>query len=121
MLSKSWKMNVIQFNGKIFCFHQHFISAEKTFAFYITSEAVNHLAKVTVKNQNDERKFLTMTQDVISIDSAPGDNYSILASEKVMFVHWKTMSRFMKWNKETCQGKQLLRSYISVNVDILVN
>ena len=121
-LSKTWdwKMNAIQHNGKIFCFHQHFLSDEKTFAFYVTSEADNHLAKVTVINQNDVRKSLTITQDVISIDSAPNDNHSILASEKVMFVHWKTMSRFMKWNKETSEGKQILRSYINVHVDILV-
>ena len=90
---------------KTFYFHQPYFSAEKTFAFYVTaaehlSEAKKYLAKITLKNQNDERKSLTIIQDVISMDSAPSNRDAVLASESVMFVHYKTMSGFMKLSKE---------------------
>ena len=121
--SWDWKMTVFHTHGKLFYLHQHFLAAEKTMAYYVTlaedpNEAKKYLAKVTLKNQNDERKSVSMTEDVISIDSAPKDDDSILASENVMFVHWKIMARFMKWIKETKDGEQYLRSTIDATIDI---
>ena len=59
-------------------------------------------------NLNDERKSLSIAQNVISMDSAPYDVKSVLASRSVMFVHWRTMSEFMKWRNETDkEGKQV--------------
>ena len=115
VISKSWNwpMRAFEDQGKIFYFHTHFFSCEQTFAFYVTmaehsSEAKKYLAKMTLKNLNDERKSLSMAQNVISMDSAPCDDKSVLASKSVMFVHWRTMSEFMKWRNETDkEGKQV--------------
>ena len=71
------------------------------------SEAQKYLTKMTLKNQNDEKKTVTMIQDVISMDSAPINMDSVLASESVMFIHYKTMSGFMKLSKETKEGKDI--------------
>ena len=119
-------MRVFENRGKMFYFHQHYFSAEQTFAFYVTmaeheSEAKKYLAKMTLKNQNDEIKPLTMIQDVISMDSAPSNIDAVLASESVMFIHYKTMSRFMKLSKETKEGKDTFKSYIQATVDIISN
>ena len=81
------------------------------------SETQKYLAKMTLKNQNDERKPLTMIQDVISMDSAPSNIDAVLASESVMFIHYKTMSRFMKLSKETKDGKDTFQA----TVDIISN
>ena len=74
------------------------------------SEADKYLAKMTLKHQSDERKSLSFIQNVISIDSSPTDSKSALASSSVMFVHWRTMSGFLKGENETIdiQSRQLL-------------
>merc|ERR1740128_1083662 len=84
-----WGMRVFKNHGKLFYFHRHFFSDEKTFVFYVTmaehaSEADKHLAKMTLKHPKDERKSLSFTQNVISIDSAPADRQSVMTSRSVM-------------------------------------
>lgn len=106
--------------GNMFYFHHHYFSAEKTFAIYVTmaeheSEAKKYLAKMTLRNPKDERKSLTMIQDVISMDSAPRNRDAVLASESVMFIQCKTMSGFMMLSKET------FRSNIRATVEIILN
>ena len=107
-----WSMRAFEDHGKLFYFHRHYFSAEQTFAFYVTmaehaGEADKYLAKMTLKHQNDERKSIPITQNVISIDSAPTDIKAVLASRSVIFVHWRTMSGFLKAKGEnqTTHGK----------------
>ena len=119
-------MRAFEDHNKIFYFHKLFFTAEETFAFYVTiaehpSEAAKYLAKMTLKNQNDERKSLTITQNVISIESAPSDGSAVLASKSVMFVHWRTISEFMNWRNATIEGKQIRSSKIEATSDILDN
>ena len=121
-----WKMRAFEDHGKLFFVHMHFSSEEKMLAFYVTiaehlTIAKKYLAKMTLKNQNNDRKPLSITQDVISMDSAPSDLEAVLASESVMFVPWKTMSRFLKWKDQTRDGKQRSRTSIEATIDILVN
>ena len=85
------------------------------------SEADKYLAKMTLKHQSDERKSLSFIQNVISIDSSPTDSKSALASSSVMFVHWRTMSEFLKGEKETTDEKQSNTFIIETTLDILVN
>ena len=119
----NWPMRVFEDHGKIFYLHRHFFSVEQTFAFYITStsEADKFLAKMTLKNQNDERKPLSITQNVISMELAPTDKKSVLASKSVMFVHWRTMSGFLKWANNTLDGKQVKKSIIQTTINISAN
>ena len=123
----NWSMRAYEDHGKLFYFHRHYFSAEQTFAFYVTmaeldSESEKYRAKMTLKHQNDEWKSLSFTQNVISIDSAPTDSKAVLASKSVMFVHWRTMSEFMKWRNIIDEdGKQLTVSNIEATIDILVN
>jgi len=122
----SWSMMAFEDRGKMFYFHQHFFSTEQTFAFYVTmaehsSEAKKYLAKMTLKNQNDDRKFLIIIQDVISMDSAPSNKDAVLASKSVMLVHCNTMFGFMKISKETNENKETFKSYIDTTIDILFN
>ena len=122
----TWSMRALEDHGKIFYFHRHFFSTEQTFAFYVTmaehvSESEKHLAKMTLKHQNDERKSLSFTQNVISIDSAPTDKEAVLASRSVMFVHWRTMSGFLKGETQTTDGKQSIKYTIETTLDMLVN
>merc|ERR1719480_21125 len=119
----NWPMRAFEDHGKIFYFHLHFFSVEQTFAFYITStsEADKYLAKMTLKNQNDVRKPLSITQNVIAMDSAPSDQKSVLASKSVMFVHWRTMSGFLKWGNNTIDGKQVSQSTIQATIVMLAN
>ena len=107
----SWPMGAFQDQNEIFYLHQHFFPTEETFAWYVTiagtsTEAEKYLAKVTLKNQNDDKKSLSFAQNVISMDSAPSDDKSVLASKSVMFVHWRTMSGFMKWKIVTHIGAE---------------
>ena len=119
----NWTMKgfVGSFEGlEIFYHHQHYFAAEKTFAFYITvplasNEAEKYLVKITLKNQNDERKSLASIQNVISMDSAPRDKKEILASKNVMFVSWRQMSGYLNWTET--DGKQ--SSAIVTKVDII--
>lgn len=99
----------------MFYLHQYYFSTEKTFAFYVTSEGEKYLAKITLKNYNDERKFLTNVQSVVSMDSAPRNRDEVLASKNVMFVPWRQMSGFLKWIEK--DGKQ--SSIIKTTVDII--
>ena len=69
----------------------------------------------------EESLFLSIKQNVILMDSAPCDAESVLASKSVMFVHWRTMSGFLKWEDETIDGKQSSKSKIEATLDILVN
>jgi len=122
---RNWKMRAFEDHGKLFYFHRHYFSAEQTFAFYVTmaehdSEAEKHLAKMTLKHQNDWRKSLSFTQNVISMDSAPSDINSVLSSKSVMFVPWRTMSGFLKWEDETVDGKQSSKSIIETTLDIYI-
>jgi len=118
----SWKLKPYEDHGKIFYVHHYYIASERTFAFYVTmaensNEAEKYLAKITLKNQNDERKYLTFVLDVMSMDSAPSNNYEVLEAESVMLVPHKTMSKFFWWeNKE--EGKQA--AFINTTIDILV-
>ena len=114
-----WPMRAFEYQGKIFYFHMHYFSAEQTFSFYVTmaehsSEAEKYVAKMTLKNQNDDRKSLSTAQNVISMDAAPTDSDSVLASKSVMFVHWRTMSGLFKW-----RGRLVKRSKIEATIDIL--
>jgi len=121
----NWSMRVFEDHGKMFYFHQHYFAAEQIFAFYITmaehsSEANKYLARMTLKNQNDPRKSLSIIQDVISMDSAPTNIDSILASKSVIFIHRKTMSGFMKLQLSN-EKKGTCKSYIRTTIDILIN
>lgn len=90
-----------QTNDKIFYLHSYFFSTESTFAFYVTGEAEpDNLAKITLKNSNDERRFLTSVQGVVSMDSALKDKNEVLASRNVMFVSWRQMSGFLQWSEK---------------------
>ena len=107
---------------KTFYFHQHYFATEKTFVFYVTmaehlSETEKYLAKLTLKNQNDERKSLTNIQTVISMDSAPRDKNAVLASQNVMMVPWSMMSGFLKWK----EGRRRQYTEIYIIIDILVS
>ena len=79
------------------------------------------IIKMTLKNQNDDKKSLSITQNVISMDSAPCDEESVLASQSVMFIHWRTMSGFLKWRDVTADGKPIRRATIERTFEILVN
>lgn len=102
--------------GEIFYLHQYFFSTEKTFAFYVTGDTEKSLAKITLVNDNDKRKFLANVQNVISIDSAPRDKNEVLASKDVMFVLWRQMSGFLKLIEIDAGGKT---STIHMKVDII--
>lgn len=108
-------------SGTFFYLHQYYFGKEQTFAFYVTctltsSEAERYLAKITLKNQNDERKCLANIQNVISMDSAPRDKKEVLASKSVMFIPSRLMSGFLEWT-ETEEGNQ--SSDIVTTVDII--
>ena len=81
-----------------------------------SSEAERYLAKITLKNQNDEIKCLANIQNVISMDSAPRDKKEVLASKSVMFIPSRLMSGFLEWT-ETEEGNQ--SSDIVTTVDII--
>ena len=56
-----------------------------------SSETEKYLAKITLKNQNDERKYLANVQSVMSMDSAPRNMKAVFASKSVMLVPWSMM------------------------------
>ena len=102
---RTWRMRGFCDYEETFYFHQLYFSEEKTFAFYVTStmtdsEAEKYFTKITLKNQNNERKYLANVQTVISMDSAPRDRNEVLASKDVMFVSWRQMSGFLKWTEK---------------------
>ena len=101
-------------SGDFFYLHQYYFSSEKAFAFYVTGEAEKNLVKITVKNFNDKRKFLTNVQSVVSMDSAPRDKEEVLASNSVMFVPWKQMRGFLKWTGK--DGRQSSRIQVTVEI-----
>ena len=100
----------------IFYLHQYFFTTERTFAFYVTGEAEpeKYLVKITLKNFNDERRFITNVLGVVSMDSAPRDKYEVLASKNVMFIPWRQMRGFLKWTEK--DGKQTSRIHAKVEV-----
>jgi len=115
-----WGMRCIE-GLDTFYLHQHYFAAQQTFAFYITMaedsrEADKYLVKITLKNQNDERRHLAIIQKVISMDSAPRDRKEVLASLNVMFVPWRQMRGFFKWTNDS-DGNQY--SKIITTIDIL--
>jgi len=122
----SWRMRAFEQHGKLFYFHQHFFAAEKIFALYVTmaedsGEAKKYLAKMTLKIQHDDdRKSLSIAQNVISMELAPSDRKLLFASESVMFVHWKAISGFMKWMDVTEDGEQYTRSSVPLEVTISI-
>merc|ERR1719500_1973745 len=85
----SWKLKPYEDHGKIFYVHHYYIASERTFAFYVTmaensNEAEKYLAKITLKNQKKwKRKYLTFVLDVMSMDSAPSNNYEVLEAKGV--------------------------------------
>jgi len=116
-----WGMKCFKKGLETFYLHRHYFAAQETFAFYVTmaedsSEAEKHLVKITLKNQNDERKHLSNIQNVISMDSAPSDRKAVLASLNVMFVPWRLMRGFLKWTDDG-DGNQF--SEIITCIDIL--
>jgi len=116
-----WSVKPYEDHGKIFYFHHYYFSSDRTFAFYVTvaknsNEAEKFLAKITLKNQNDERKCLTNIQDVISMDSAPTDKNEVIKAKSVMLVPLSMIRKFLKWtNKEEKQEAE-----IHTTIDILV-
>ena len=117
-----WHMRAFQDRGKIFYFHKHFFSPEKIFAFYVTSlaeQAEKYLAKMTLKNPKDERKSLSIAQNVIPMESAPKNKKELLASKSVMLVHWCTISDFVIWRNVTENGKVSKVSNFEAFIDIL--
>ena len=121
-----WPMRAFKDHGKIFYLHQHFFASKQTWAWYVTlaensNEADKYLAKMTLKNLNDDRKSLSIAQNVISIDSAPNDNKSVLDSKSVMLVHMSTISGFFKWRNVTEEGIQHTLSTVEATIDILFN
>ena len=118
----SWFIKPYEDHGKIFYVHHCYVASERIFAFYVTmaensDKAEKYLAKITLTNKNDERKYLTNVQEVMSMDSAPRDNNEVLEGKSVVLVSWRTMSKFLKWtNKE--EGKQ--DAMIHTTIDILV-
>ena len=72
-----------------------------------------------LKNLNDDRKSLSIAQNVISIDSAPRNKEEVLASKSVMFVHLRTIEEFMNWRKNFQNGRQVTVSNIEASIDIL--
>ena len=98
----------------------------RSFAWYVTipetsTEAEKYLAKLTLKNLNDDRKSLSIAQNVISMDSAPRDKMAVMASQSVMFVHWATVAGFMKWRNSTEEERQVKLSTVEATIEILVN
>lgn len=120
-----WPTRAFEDRGELVFFHRHFFMAHQTFAFYVTSmdgEAdEKYLVKMRLKNLNDDRKSLSIGQNVMSIDSAPRNNEAVLASKNVMFVHWRTISEFIKWKNVTENGKEVTECSIEASIDILDN
>ena len=116
----SWKMKAFEDRGKLFFYHQHYFSVEKTFAFYVSmpdTEADKYLAKLTLKNFNDERKYLINVQSVVSVDSAPRDVDEVLTSQSVMMVPANMMDGFLKWREG--EGEGLKQASVDVTIDII--
>merc|ERR1739842_16693 len=116
-----WRMKCYE-GFETFYLHQYYFAAQETFAFYVTmtddsSTAEKYLVKITLKNQNDERKHLANIQNVISMDSAPRDRKAVLASQNVMFVPWRLMSGFLKWTDPDVDGNR--SSKITTTITIL--
>ena len=106
-----WKMKVFEDHGKRFYLQSHYIPEVQAFALFISiaehaNEAKKYLAKLTCENPNNERDFVTVTKNVISMESAPSDQDSLMDSdsEAVMFVSWIGVRGYLKWTDETKDG-----------------
>jgi len=103
-----WKMRAFVDHGERFYLHSHYNHEVETFVFYVTiavkpRKASKYLAKMTLKNPDDERKSVSITQNVISMASAPRDMKSLLASESALFVSWRAMRGIFVWNEDNEQ------------------
>ena len=86
-----------------------------------SSEADKYLAKVTLKDPDDERKSLSITKNVISMEGAPSDEDSVLAHDRVVFVSWWTMRGFLVHTNETKDGTITYKSTFENSIEILIN
>ena len=120
----SWKLHAFEDRDKFFYFHQHYFYEEQSFCFYVTvaehfTVSENYLAKLKLRNFNDERKYLTSVQNVMSMDSAPKDVDEVFASPFVMLVPRSTMCGFLKWVEVDGEGTK--HAEINMTIDILVS
>ena len=120
----SWKMHAFEDRDKFFYFHQYYFSDRQTFAFYVTlaehfTVASQYLVKLKLKNFNDERRYLTNIQNVLSMDSAPKDRNAVLDSPFVMLVPRSMMCGFLRWVEVDGEGTK--HADIGVTIDILVS
>ena len=119
-----WKMRGFEDQGKRFYFHMHYNPKVHAFVFYLTlaedsSEAKKYLAKLTLKNPNDERKSISITQNVVSMESAPSDIESLLDSESAMFVSFSAMRGFIVWTDESEDGTSKYKATFEKTIEIL--
>ena len=84
-----------------------------------SSEAKKYLAKLTLKNPNDERKSISITQNVVSMESAPSDIESLLDSESAMFVSFSAMRGFIVWTDESTDGTSKYKATFEKTIEIL--
>ena len=117
---------MIEEHGKRFYFHRLYFTAQQIFVMYVTmaensSEADKYLAKVTLKDPDDERKSLSITKNVISMEGAPSDEDSVLAHDRVVFVSWWTMRGFLVHTNETKDGTITYKSTFENSIEILFN
>ena len=119
-----WKMRAFEDQGKRFYFHMHYNPKVHAFVFYVTlaedsNEAKKYLAKLTLKNPNDERKSISITQNVFSMESAPSDIESLLDSESAIFVSFSAMRGFILWTNEFEDGNPKYKASFEKIIEIL--
>ena len=126
----SWKLHAFEDRDKLFYLHQHYFYERQSFCFYVTiaehfTVSEMYLAKLKLRNFNDDRKYLTSVQNVMSMDSAPKDVDGIFASPYVMLVPRSTMCGFLKWVEVDGEGTKHrdieMIIDIEMTIDILVS
>ena len=121
----SWKLHAFQDSStfqKLFYFHQHYFYERQSFCFYVTiaehfTVSEKYLAKLKLRNFNDERRYLTSVQNVMSMDSAPKDVDDVFASPFVMLVPRSMMCGFLKWVEVDGEGTK--HADVEMTIDIL--
>ena len=118
----TWKLHAFEERDKFFYFHQHYFSDRQSFCFYVTvaehfTVSERYLAKLKLGNFNDERKYLTSVQNVMSMDSAPKDVDEVFASPFVMLVPRSIMCGFLKWVEVDGEGTK--HADVEMTIDIL--
>ena len=118
-----WKMRAFEYHDKRFYLHYHYNAEVQTFIFYVTiavkpRKASKYLAKVTLKNPDDERNVVSITKNVLSMASAPRDMKSLLDSESVMFVSWRAMRGILKWTNEAKDGTIMNKVMFEKTIEI---